>query len=112
MARWKQGKITRKSLKHFSEFKFEMPENVIDRAHRIGKVVKMNGKNARQITTWHHRTMVYEARKNFGKYMLDLAKHLNDLLENANEQLKCNKQSVAFCNINCQPYWFNKGKYH
>ena len=70
-----------------SELNVEIPEIVIDRAHRIGKVVKINSKNARQMivhmTTWRHRTMVYEARKNFGMYKikLDLTKHRIDLLK-------------------------------
>ena len=58
-----------KVQKVFRELNVEIPENVIDRAHRIGKVVKITGNNVRQMivrmTTWRHRTMVYEARKNF-----------------------------------------------
>ena len=119
MARWKQGKIAWKKVQEvFSELNAEIPENVIDRAHRIGKVVKINGNNVWQMivrmTTWRHRTMVYEARKNCGKYKvkLDLTKHRINLLKKANEQFKSDKHSFAFCNINCQPYWFNNGKYH
>ena len=107
-----------KSSEVFSELNVEIPENVIDRAHRIGKVVKINGNNVRQMivrmTTWRHRTMVYEARKNCGKYeiKLDLTEHRINLLKKANEQFKSDKHSFAVCNINCQPCWFNNGKYY
>ena len=76
-----------KVQKVFSKLNVEIPENVIDRAHRIGKVVKINVNNARQMivrmTTWRHRTMVYEARQNCGKYKikLDLTKHRINLLK-------------------------------
>ena len=102
----------------FNEFKIEIPDTVVDRAHRIGKVVKVNGVHVRQMivhfTTWPHRTMVYNARKNSGKYKikLDLTKHRVHLLKKANELLKLDQHSFAFCNINCQPCWYNNGKYH
>ena len=38
-----------KVQKVFSELNVEIPENVIDRAHRIGKEVKINGHNVRQM---------------------------------------------------------------
>ena len=46
-----------------SELKAEIPDNVIELDHRIGKMVKFNGKDDRQmiirLTTCRHRTMVY-----------------------------------------------------
>ena len=49
----------------------EIPCDVIDRAHRIGKTTSHNGKKCRQMivrfTTWRHRAIVYRARKNSGK---------------------------------------------
>ena len=55
----------------FNELKFEIPDTVVDRAHRIGKVIKINGVHVRQMivrfTIWRHRTIVYNARKNSGK---------------------------------------------
>ena len=44
------------------EIGVDLCDSVIDRAHRVGKVIKINGKEVRQmiirLITWDHRTMV------------------------------------------------------
>lgn len=101
----------------FNELNVDIPDEVIDRAHRIGKSVMWNGKKAQQMivrfTTWRHRTIVYQARKNSNKYRIkmDLTKERVGLLRRANEVLNSNQNSFAFCNYNCQPCWFNNGRY-
>ena len=66
-----------------------------------------------RFTTWRHRTSVYKARKNCEDFRikLDLTKERVDLLKRANELLNSNQNSFPFCNHNCQPVWFNSGKY-
>ena len=95
----------------------DIPETVIDRAHRIGKVKVINGRKAQpmivRFTTWRHRTSVYKARTNCEDYRikLDLTKERVNLLKRANELLNSNQNSFAFCNVNCQPVWFSNGQY-
>ena len=101
----------------FPDLGVEIPCDVIDRAHRIGKVTNYNGKKCRQMivrfTTWSHRTMVYRARKNNGKYRvkLDLTKRRSDILEKANKLLESSETSFVFADINCNLCWFNSGTY-
>ena len=51
----------------FDELNVDIPETVIDRAHRVGKIVMANGRKVQQMivrmTTWRHRTIIYNARK-------------------------------------------------
>ena len=71
----------------------DIPEMVIDRAHRIGKVKVINGRKAQpmivRFTTWRHHTSVYKARKSCEDFRikLDLTKERVDLLKRANELL-------------------------
>ncbi len=64
----------------FKELKVNIPDEVIDRAHRIGKPKVKNGIDIHtmivRFTTWRHRTAVYGARKTSSKYKvrLDLTK--------------------------------------
>ena len=101
----------------FKELKVSIPDAVVDRAHRIGPVKKVNGKNTRQMivrmTTWRHRTLIYRARKNSEKYKvrLDLTKKRMDLLNKANDLLKGSENSFAFCDVNCRPCLFDDGNY-
>ena len=52
----------------FNELGVDIPDVVIDRAHRIGRPRIVQGKRVHQVivrfTTWRHRTLVYRARKN------------------------------------------------
>jgi len=59
-----------------------------------------------RFTTWRHRTMVYRARKNSGKY-----KRGSEMLEKANKLLESSETSFAFADINCNLCWFNCGTY-
>ena len=101
----------------FDELNVDIPETVIDRAHRVGKIVTANGKKVQQMivrmTTWRHRTIIYKARKNCNRYKikLDLTKERLELLKRANELLNSDHNSFAFCNYNCQPCWFDNGRY-
>ena len=99
--------------KIFKELKVNVPDSVIDRAHRIGKVKVNGGKRSRQIivrfTTWRHRTQVYRARKKSAKYKvcLDLTKEKMNFIATANDMLKSNGKadegSFVFTDINCRP---------
>ena len=99
--------------KIFKELKVNVPDWVIDRAHRIGKVKVNGGKRSRQIivrfTTWRHRTQVYRARKKSTKYKirLDLTKEKMKFLATANDMLKSNGKaeegSFVFADVNCRP---------
>ena len=92
----------------FKESGVAIPDEVIDRAHRIGKVQKSRGKKSQQMivnfTTWRHRTMVYRARKNAKKVKihLDLTKSTLDLSIRANERLKGNDENFAFADVTCR----------
>ena len=102
----------------FTDIGVEIPYDVMDRAHRIGKTTSYNGKKCRQMivrfTTWRHRTIVYRARKNSRKYRikLDLTKRRSEILEKANKLLKSSETSFAFADINCNLCWFNCGTYN
>ena len=70
-----------------------IPDTVIDRAHRIGKTYTDNQtkKSCKSIiacfTTFPHRTMVYHAKKNMNnnvRVKLDLTKKRYNLLLSAN----------------------------
>ena len=94
----------------FQELGVDVPDPVIDRAHRIGEVKEIGGKRYRQIivrfTTWRHRTMVYRACRNSEKYKihLDLTKKNVKLLSKANDLLeeKSLGDCYAFSDVNCR----------
>ena len=60
----------------FEELEVSIPEDVVDRAHRIGKPKIIQGKRCHTLivrfTTWRHGTIVYRARKNCPKYKIRL----------------------------------------
>eukprot|EP00112_Aurelia_sp_Birch-Aquarium-sp1_P026707 Seg966.2 transcript_id=Seg966.2/GoldUCD/mRNA.D3Y31 product="hypothetical protein" protein_id=Seg966.2/GoldUCD/D3Y31 len=97
----------------------DIPEVVIDRAHRIGhfKEIPESGKKFRSIvvrfTTWRHRTAVYSARKKTDKFRisLDLTHQRVKLLKRANELLKNDADSYAFADVNCRLCIKHEGKY-
>ena len=97
-----------KVKKIIEEIGVDVPDAVIDRAHRIGPTKKKDGKVTQQIivrfTTWRHRTAVYRARKNASeaKIRLDLTKRRLNLLIVANEVLKQHKDWYAFADVNCR----------
>ena len=94
----------------FDELEVDVPDAVIDRAHRIGpKSTDGDGKPRQQVivrlTTWRHRTAIYRARKKATssvKIRLDLTKPRLDLLISANDILKKYKGYYAFADVNCR----------
>ena len=108
-----------KVKKLFEEMEVDFPENVIDRAHRIGGIKSSDGMPSSQaiivrLTTWHHRTMVYQARKKakVAKFRLDLTKARLDLLIAAQELLKPHPNCFAFADINCRLRVCSNNKLH
>ena len=101
----------------FVELGVEIPDDVVDRAHRIGKITNYKGKQNRQmivkLTTWRHRTIIFRARKNNQKYKvrLDLTARRREILQGANKLLNSNMESFAFADVNCRLCWFNCGVY-
>ena len=107
--------------KIFRELKVSIPDAVIDRAHRIGKIKEEGGKRYRQIivrfTTWRHRTEVYRARKNSDKYCirLDLTKERLKIMGKANDILKdmgrASESCYVFSDVNCRMCLKYDGKF-
>lgn len=93
------------------EAKLDIPDVVIDRAHRIGNEYE-NNFNVKcksiivRFTTFRHRTRFYRAKKKFKKGIkvkLDLTKKRHKLLVEANKY--CEKSNlVKFCyaDVNCR----------
>ena len=86
-----------------------IPDEVIDRAHRIGKVTKIGAKKFRQVivkfTTWRHRSEVYKARKKAQhlRIKLDLTQFRVNTIEKANQILRPKGDKFyAFADINCR----------
>ena len=90
----------------------EIPDTVIDRAHRIGVpyVDKTTKKSCKSVivrfSTFRHRTIVYRAKKNMKcpvRVKIDLTKKRHNLLVSANKYVS-NIDSVKFCyaDINCR----------
>ena len=99
-----------KVKKVFEEIEVQVPDAVIDRAHRIGPKKTVDGETRQQMivrfTTWRHRSEVYRARKKAKKVKihLDLTKRRLDLLILANSILKAHpeREGYAFADINCR----------
>lgn len=92
----------------FAKLDVDVPENVIDRAHRIGKPKVVKGKNVHtmivRFTTWRHRTAVYRARKNCSSYKirLDLTKKRLDTVTRLSQLLESRKLGFVFADVNCR----------
>ena len=92
----------------FKKLDVEVPDTVIDRAHRIGKPRIVKGRKVHQVivrfTTWRHRTLVYRARKKCPNYKikLDLTKRRIDAIQKATSFLEEKKLGFAFADINCR----------
>ena len=91
------GDVLKKVKDQFIAAGIKIPDNVIDRAHRIGPRFKdrETKKEAQSIiirfTTFRHRTEVYYARKKMSiKVSLDLTKTRHSLLQNAHAFVKDN----------------------
>ena len=78
----------------FNELTVDIPDTVIDRAHRIGQAIVVAGKRTRQMivrfTTKRHRSAVYRARKfcNQYKIRLDLTKKELDTIIKTTDMLQ------------------------
>ena len=102
----------------FVELGIEIPDDVVDCAHRIGKVKNYKGKQNRQmivkLTTWCHRTNIFRARKNNqqNKVRLDLTARRREILQDATKLLNSNMESFVFADVNCQLCWYNCGLYN
>lgn len=92
----------------FKELKVAIPDEVIDRAHRIGNPKVKNGINIHtmivRFTTWRHRTTVYRARKASSKYKirLDLTKKRLNAMVKVSTDLETKKLGFAFADVNCR----------
>lgn len=93
----------------FNELEVDIPDSVVDRAHRIGDVTEKDGKRVRQIivrfTTWRHRTLVYKARKKSEKYKirLDLTRKRIKIIGRTNDILRAKKiKGFTFADVNCR----------
>ena len=101
----------------FDEIGVDIPDSVLDRAHRIGKLVTIEGKRTKQmivrLTTWRHRTAVYKARKKTTRYSikLDLTRRRREIIKRANEILNDDHESFAFADTNCNLCWFRRGEF-
>ncbi|XP_065058021.1 uncharacterized protein LOC135685857 [Rhopilema esculentum] len=90
------------------ELEVDVPDAVIDRAHRIGSPKIVKGKKIHQVivrfTTWRHRTLVYRARKKCPKYRikLDLTKRRIDIIQKVTSFLKEKELGFAFADVNCR----------
>ena len=95
----------------FKEAKVDIPESVIDRAHRIGsRYLDASSNNCYKsiivhFTTFRHRTMFYRAKnklKRGVRIKLDLTKSRYGLLKRAKDHVK-EVTSFNFCyaDINC-----------
>ena len=97
-----------KVKKVFNELQVDIPDSVLDRAHRIGRPQTVRGRIIHQVivrfTTWRHKTKVYRARKKCPKYRikLDLTKKRVKLLEKVNAFLEEKELGFAFADVNCR----------
>ena len=101
-------KCLKKVKSVFNELKVSVPDNVIDRAHRIGRPKVVKGKRIHtmivRFTTWRHRTAVYRARKSCPKYKirLDLTKKRLDTVIKSSKLLEEKQLGFVFADINCR----------
>ncbi|MCP4484349.1 MAG: hypothetical protein GY823_07315 [Flavobacteriaceae bacterium] len=102
----------------FQELNVNVPDNVIDRAHRIGRPKIANGKRVQtmivRFTTWRHRTAIYRARKCSNKYKirLDLTKKRLNTVKNSSKLLEGRNIGFVFADINCRVCAKIQNKFH
>ena len=94
-----------------SENDITIPENVLDRAHRIGPVIKDESGHETQtvivrFSTFKHSTKVYKARKYIKdnvRIRLDLTKNRYKLLRHSSDLVKNNENiKFVYADINCR----------
>ena len=99
--------------KIIKEADVDIPENVIDRAHRIGKPIDVDGDHGVisvqsiivRFTTLRHRTMLFKNRKKLSrvKIYLDLTKRRHAILKEAKDLVKGNENvKYVYSDINCR----------
>ena len=95
--------------KVFEEIEVDVPEDEIDRAHRIGKKYREDGKNEQamivKFTSWKYRTAVYRARKKANKkyIQLDLTSRRAGLLKDAKKKAEGHENiDFIFVDVNCR----------
>ena len=102
----------------FAHLKVNVPEDGIDRAHRIGRPKIIKGKKLHtmilRFTTWRHRTAVYRARKNspFYRVKLDLTKKRLETVKRLSSLLESRKLGSVFANVTCRLCARINGKFH
>ena len=90
------------------ESEADVPDHVIDRAHRVGRSVIHNGERKQQVivkfTTWHHRSNFYKNRKKLSsaKVYIDLTHTKFKLLKHCQEKVReSDVVEYIFADINC-----------
>ena len=96
----------------WSEAGMDIPNEVVDRVHRIGPSYTDKNSNVEcksvivRFTSFRHRTMVYRAKKKMKpgvRVKLDLTKSRYTLLTDANKVVRQNPDNkFCFVGINCQ----------
>ena len=94
----------------FEELELDIPEDGIDRAHRIGKKTRVDDGSMQQsmivkLHSWKNRVTVYHARKKLEdkRIFVDLTSRRAKLLKFAQSLVKSNPNFVfAFADINCR----------
>ena len=85
----------------FKKLNVNVPDTVIDRAHRIGN----RHQRIVRFTTWRHRTLVYRARKKPQspyKIRLDLTKKRLNTVIVTKGVLKAKRLGFTFADVNCR----------
>ena len=98
--------------KLITDEELDIPESVIDRAHRIGRKGKKPPAIIVKCTTWRHRTLMYRHRETINKnhkwrVSLDLTRANISILEDVRRAVERDKvEEVTFvaCDVNCQPF--------
>lgn len=96
--------------KLIKDARVNIPDDAIDRAHRIGRVRSVAGKKCQQVilkcTSFYYRTLLYRARKGVQNHRiyLDLTKTRKDLLDQANKYFTERRigNCFAFADVNCR----------
>ena len=102
----------------FANLQVNVPEDIIDRAHRIGRPKILKGKKLHtmilRFTTWRHHTAFYRARKNSpsNRVQLDLTKKRLDTVKRLSRSLESGKLGLLFADITCRLCARIDGKFH
>ena len=91
----------------FDEAEVDIPDNCIDRVHRVGEVGDDGARKQQVIvkfTTWRHRTRFYRSRKKLSaaKVYLDLTQAKFKLLTSSQEKVRGSTVvDFVFADVNC-----------